>query len=631
MVSALSGFLKPQVLRESRIMPFAQTSHVLEVEEVPLEVIDADLPTPKRRPSPLAGNCTDPPIHILSETAKAEPENNGGTDFKVQQDENNDNDMDPEAPNEEDESDDDTPKFREASESEPSSPSLRESEYSEGFGAAPLHGVARRQISPSSREATSSTRCSTNDESLSILVTIPGTGVPAVLPKSPNLSRESPTSRVESNGALPSILAPTGSDVGKFSASSKSQCISQKKRGKRVLHFSDTLGHLSSHSSSPRRPSLALTLPQSPESLIRHSCLSAGGLTPRSLLLASPQKEIVRRSSRESNKPDAYTPSATVSPPRKRARRKHPNTNPSRVYWEETADAGDDWDAFGEMARKDDGKGVVWKPLKEADLTAERGDDSLKKSSTDMHASNILSRVYDVEDAFESYSQQQHQPLSVWCEDAKRHSRILNAKGQRTFDNIEILADWLGTLASQTTLRYDIMEDSGGIVQERADSIIMDNMEDFMQLKVPTFVWSDNDACQQVLEECMTLADRMKHAYDEQIDTWCLNHFSLSKPPASLSSTEIELAWLAEESLYCLQCHSWDWSFIWLHASPELRNLLALEAPLLVRPAVSREFRHWRGLIHKALDGGYRRPHMREIVQRHLYLLYLRKKNEDSH
>jgi hypothetical protein len=129
----------------------------------------------------------------------------------------------------------------------------------------------------------------------------------------------------------------------------------------------------------------------------------------------------------------------------------------------------------------------------------------------------------------------------------------------------------------------------------------------------------------------MTLADRMKHAYDEQIDTWCLNHFSLSKPPASLSSTEIELAWLAEESLYCLQCHSWDWSFIWLHASPELRKLLAQEAPLLVRPAISREFRHWRGLIHKALDGGYRRPHMHEIVQRHLYLLYLRKKNEDSY
>mmetsp|Transcript_26291 Transcript_26291/g.47482 ORF Transcript_26291/g.47482 Transcript_26291/m.47482 type:complete len:142 (-) Transcript_26291:19-444(-) len=141
MVSALSGFVKPQVLRESRIMPFAQTSHVLEVEEVPLaEAINADLPTQKRRPSPLAGNYTDPPIHILSGTAKAEPENNGGTDFKVQQDENNDNDMDPEAPNEEEESDDNTPKFREASESEPSSPSSSESEYSEGFAAASLHG-----------------------------------------------------------------------------------------------------------------------------------------------------------------------------------------------------------------------------------------------------------------------------------------------------------------------------------------------------------------------------------------------------------------------------------------------------------------------------------------------------------
>ena len=610
-------------------MPLAPSSHVLEVEEVPLEeAINAGQSTPLRIPLPLAENRSEPPVHLLPGTGKAESDRGD----KVQQDENGDNDMGPEAPSEDNESDNDTPKFKETSESEPSSPSLSESEYSEGFGAPLLQGVARRRTSPSSREAASSTRCSSDDESLSILAAVPGMVVAGALPRSPHLSRAAPSSRVTNNGASLSILAAIGPDIGRFSASPKSPGSPQMKRGMSPL---DSLGQLSSHGSSPRRPSLALTLPQTPESLIRHSSLSAGGSTPRSLFRASPQEENVRRSSRESNKPDAFTPSD--SPPRKRARRKEPDTNPSRVYWEETADDGDDWGAFGEMARKDDGKEAVWKPLKKEDLTfLERepaANESLEDSNTDIHTI-ILPRVYEVEDASKSdpcCSQQQQQPLSVWCRDAKRRLRILNAKGQRSFDNIEILSNWLGTIPFQTiNTRYGVMKDSGGIVQERADSLIMDNLEDFMQLKVPAFVWSDNDACQQVLEECMTLADRMKHDHDERVEPWYLKHFSLSTPPASLSPTEIELAWLAEESLYCLQCHSWDWSFIWLHASPELRNILAQEAPILVRPEVSRDFRCWRGLIQKALDGGYRRPHMREIVHRHLYLLYLRNKNEDD-
>ena len=66
------------------------------------------------------------------------------------------------------------------------------------------------------------------------------------------------------------------------------------------------------------------------------------------------------------------------------------------------------------------------------------------------------------------------------------------------------------------------------------------------------------------------------------------------------------------------------------HGNYELRGALSLrDSRVLVQPFVSHEFQEWRILIRKALDGGYRRPFMRDIVQQHLYLLYLRKQ-EDS-
>jgi hypothetical protein len=91
-----------------------------------------------------------------------------------------------------------------------------------------------------------------------------------------------------------------------------------------------------------------------------------------------------------------------------------------------------------------------------------------------------------------------------------------------------------------------------------------------------------------------------------------------------LKNTEVELAWLCEESMYCLNREEISWEFVWEYASPalkvEMRKLQSdrgCDLRYLVRhvdPLVPRRFETKRQEIRRSLRSGFRRPVMSQVV-----------------
>ena len=77
-----------------------------------------------------------------------------------------------------------------------------------------------------------------------------------------------------------------------------------------------------------------------------------------------------------------------------------------------------------------------------------------------------------------------------------------------------------------------------------------------------------------------------------------------------LSSTEIELAFLQEESQHCQKKE--DWNFVWTYASPPLR--MQLRRLTLLRPENYAAFETKKLEIRKQLSMGFRRPLMGRIM-----------------
>lgn len=489
--------------------------------------------------------------------------------------------------------DEESPRYKETSESESSSESSSESEYSYDGSQDDRDDTSRepeerahhpRPLSPPRK--VSSEGEENNDESLSVLATV-GTRVVS---------------------ASPRIRSP------------------QRKNGTRMIDLTNSNGApLSVLALSPSRQSNALlkhALQLSPRSHVKHRQPTSSTSSVASQDSSSDGHVVRRRSSRSTQKPEAFTVT-TFSPVQKR-KRKTKRSGGSKVYGEETVDDLNDWETYGRIARKDDAKALRTRVHHGDNAQEEAAANEIVES---MRLFSDRPRVYGEEEAsltgpLEPKSKQD------WLNDSERHSEFLAAKRRRLNDSIDVLSDYFGAVKSRSHL--SLIQRSPGRYQNREDKQMLDGVEDDMQFSLPLFVWSDHDACHKVFGDSKTLADREKEEYDKEGDAWCRNHFQLSTLPGVLSETELELAWLAQESIYCLDCPSWDWNYITIHASPALRCLLGQENPVLVRPAVSLEFQQARDLIRNALYEGYRRPHIREIIQRHLQLLYLRKQEEED-
>jgi hypothetical protein len=281
----------------------------------------------------------------------------------------------------------------------------------------------------------------------------------------------------------------------------------------------------------------------------------------------------------------------------------------------------DDWSTYGRTARVDDMKRVTkkrntkvlevvitptacWSPLKPLSVYCENAETKKKLPG---------GRVLDVEVApIKSWSE--IEPLSAWANNAARQWEMLEEKQQRSDENVEVLADWLASIKTSHRQRQDPVG-----IKDDADILMMNNLEDEMDLAVPAFFTSDRETIEKVCSERNSVTDRLD--LDLVGDAWSRKHFNIPDPGV-LSEMELELAWLAEESLYCLRCPSWDWTFIWMHAPTELKSILGRDRPvLLVRPNVHQEFRQSRDLIKRALLRGYRRPRMRKVIARHQQLI----------
>eukprot|EP00934_Nitzschia_sp_Nitz4_P000271 Nitzschia sp. Nitz4//scaffold7_size249615//109300//113496//NITZ4_001172-RA/size249615-processed-gene-0.349-mRNA-1//-1//CDS//3329558427//271//frame0 len=90
-----------------------------------------------------------------------------------------------------------------------------------------------------------------------------------------------------------------------------------------------------------------------------------------------------------------------------------------------------------------------------------------------------------------------------------------------------------------------------------------------------------------------------------------------------LNHTEVEIAWLAEESIYCLRNRDIQWHFVWKYSSPSLKEeLRKIHEPgeqlkRLVRlqdPLVSRRFATVRREIRKKLHRGFLRAKMNTVI-----------------
>jgi hypothetical protein len=209
------------------------------------------------------------------------------------------------------------------------------------------------------------------------------------------------------------------------------------------------------------------------------------------------------------------------------------------------------------------------------------------------------------------------EPLSVWAKDAARHLQLLQEKRKRNDENVNILADWLVSVKAPRRTNQGRVGVVG--VMDEADILMMNKLEDEMQLVIPAFLTSDRETCEKVCAETSSKTDPLD--LDLAGDSWARKHFNIPDPDV-LSEMELELAWLAEESLYCLRCPCWDWTFIWMHAPSGLKSVLRRDNPvLLVRPDVSQEFHRTRGLIRRALCRGYRRAHMQKVIATHLKFL----------
>lgn len=580
MFSKVSGFIREH-------LPSGMSkSLVFDEEEVP---VDPSRP-PRRSPPPVEGNR----IELLGNDAPVDEEKDENSQ------KSNDESAGPLSDEDGNDDDDEKPQYRETSESQPSSPSDSESEFSYD-----------------STEGSNTNEVSTTTN--------------AVAQHPDPLARRSLFQEASSsegnqvnNAASLSALAPASTAGGVHVSPRKNSVWTQN--GENHLHAAmGSPGRTAAFLTSPSRLSLVTSSAHSSPSLLRLSM----PLTPRSharlrqsSLSSSPSprhRRGVRRSSRESRKPRPLSMEQSFSPtrPRHKKKRKH-ESQPmvSKVYGEETANDGDEWETYGKVARRDDWKAFL-KPTQ-----VNKGDES-----ESIQARKKKARVDGIEEvACPGYSELQ--PLSVWERDSEQQLLALSAKRQRMNSNIDSLGDWLGSLKSRT--RHSSTSRKAKRVSAPADVLMMNLLEDEMHLSIPVHVWSDKEACEQVFAESRPLQDRLQACYDRLGDDWSRNHFGLSNLPGSLLETEVELAWLAEESLYCLECHSWDWTYITIHASPTLKSVLGQDAPVFVRSTVSDEFRNARALIRKALNGGYRRPHMRECIQRHKHLTYLRQKQEEK-
>ena len=407
---------------------------------------------------------------------------------------------------------------------------------------------------------------------------------------------------------------------------SASPLESRKKSAKRAIHLTNSpkyepsvfLPHQLSADSSPGVPDHQLSVGSSADS--RHSETTPRPHTGlRQSLSSTPQSnsKIVRRSTRESRPPSKLSPSKHA--PTRRKKEKPPPLK-LRVYGIETAD-NDDWSTYGRIARADDIKIAMekrhtkvlevemspfacWSPLKPLSVYCEN-----TKTKKQISGERVLNVKIS---SHASWSELE--PLSVWAKDAGRHLQLLQAKRKRNDENVNMLADWL------VSVKAPRRKNQGRVgVLDEDDILMMNNLEDEMQLEIPAFLTSDRETCEKVCTESNFQTDLLD--LDLAGYSWARKHFNLPDPGV-LSEMELELAWLAEESLYCLRCPSWDWTFIWMHASPRLRSMLRRDIPvLLIRPDVSQEFHRTRCLIRKALCRGYRRPHMRKVIATHLKFL----------
>lgn len=99
-----------------------------------------------------------------------------------------------------------------------------------------------------------------------------------------------------------------------------------------------------------------------------------------------------------------------------------------------------------------------------------------------------------------------------------------------------------------------------------------------------------------------------------------------------LSSAEMELAWLCEESCYCFDSEETkeSLSFIYKYASSLLRLLMRKNSNVLmaaVRVPVQEAFLQKRSEIRESLRAGHRRPEMKKVIAAHRLLL--KKPNAD--
>jgi hypothetical protein len=91
-----------------------------------------------------------------------------------------------------------------------------------------------------------------------------------------------------------------------------------------------------------------------------------------------------------------------------------------------------------------------------------------------------------------------------------------------------------------------------------------------------------------------------------------------------LNPIESEMAWLAEESVYCLRNREIQWNFVWKYASPTLKVELRkisnedgnqLDQLVRVRDGlVSRRFAVVRQDIRRKLHRGFLRTRMRNVI-----------------
>lgn len=580
MVSAVSELLRERLGATSTTV--MGKSLVFDEEEVP---IDADKAA-RRSPPPLVdGNRIDPPVQE-AENDQAENGNDPSVDHEQSSVSS--------SSNVESDTDNGKPRYRETSSEEESSSSDDESEYSyrgRNVRDAGPSEEASLEEEPQNRPFSQQDTSMANDAPVYAVAAAAGYGTANVPPQQGGFALQN------GNRVVDLVDSPSR---GIASHHNNMLAVSSPHR----LPFMVASVHSS--------PSLLLaSMPKSPRAQRRQSSTS-----PR------PDRK-VRRSSRESKKTDTLTVS-TFSPTQKRGPSKKKRKR-SKVYGLETSRDKDEWEEYGRIAREDDSKIFLHPatlPMDDTDTCEpvnKQGEQQVSKASK--------SKVYGEEHVSTGGPQYcEVQPLRVWHEESELRSQALRAKRQRLNDTTEFLADWLGTCEIETKRGFGRPFHKHNSKDDR----MLDVLEDYMGFSVPVSVTGDQNACCAVFEESKSLAYRLKADYDKEGDDWCRKHFHLTCLPGGLLDTEVELAWLAEESLYCLKCHSWDWSYITLHASPQLQNLLVQESPVLVRPTFSRKFQAARTLIRNALEGGYRRPHMREIIQRHMHLTYLRQKEEED-